>query len=193
MGNADIRNTRIKRGERGMEARYLVLITLIVATCLLGCVTSTDPSEESKLSAVESALGTIPMIGAGDAINITTNNTTIQQFMEQKFTAPNRRSVRVALIQNSTYDLTKISANVSVNESSATVWQSMSTSAGVNESPFLWKVELLERSCSCGSRGQSVYVATALIDPMTGEVVDAKTGSISETEYGRNSCINACH
>jgi len=187
VGNADIRNTRIKRGERGMEARYLVLITLIVATSLLGCVTSTDPPEESKLSAVESALGTIPMIGAGDAINITTN------FMEQKFTAPNRRSVRVALIQNSTYDLTKISANVSVNESSAPVWQSVSTSAGVNESPFLWKVELLERSCSCGSRGQKVYVATALIDPMTGEVVDAKTGSISETEYGRNSCVNACH
>lgn len=176
-----------------MGARCLVLITLIVATSLLGCVTSTDPTDAGKLSAVESAIGTIPMIGAGDAINITTNNTTIQQFMEQKFTAPNRRSVRVALIQNSTYDLTKTSTNVSANESSAAIWQYVSTSAGVNESPFLWKVELLERSCSCGSRGQKVYVATALIDPMTREIVDAKTGSISETEYGRNSCVNACH
>jgi len=173
-----------------MGGRYLVLITPLLSTCLIGCVTSTDPSEAGKLSAVEGALGTIPMIGAGDAINITTNNTTIRQFLDQKFTAPNRRSVRVALIQNSTYDLTKTSADV--NESSV-MWQSMSMSAGVNESPFLWKVELLERSCSCGSRGKSVYVATAWIDPMTGEVVDAKTCSISETEYGRSSCVNACH
>ncbi|MCK4458772.1 MAG: hypothetical protein KAU52_03490 [Methanosarcinales archaeon] len=176
-----------------MEARYLVLVTLIVATSLIGCVTSTDPSEAGKLSAVEGALGTIPMIGAGDAINITTNNTTIRQFLDQKFTAPNRRSVRVALIQNSTYDLTKASVDVNESNASPFLWRPMSASAGVNESPFLWKVELLERSCSCGSRGKSVYIATALIDPMTGEVVDAKTCSISETEYGRNSCVNACH
>ena len=176
-----------------MDERYLLLITLLLSTSLIGCVTSTDPPEAGKLSAVEGALGTIPMIGAGEAINITTNNTTIRQFLDQKFTAPNRRSVHVALIQNSTYDLTKTSADVNESNESSVMWQSMFTSAGVNESPFLWKVELLERSCSCGSRGQNVYVATAWIDPMTGEVVDAKTCSISETEYGRSSCVNACH
>ncbi|HIE31504.1 MAG TPA: hypothetical protein EYP67_03865 [Methanosarcinales archaeon] len=171
-----------------MKERYWVIILLLISTSLVGCVTSTDPSAVGKLSAVEDALGTIPLIGADEAINITTNNTTIRQFLDQKFTAPNRRNVHVALIQNSTYDLTNTSADA--NESSF-LWKP--TVVGVNESPFLWKVDLLERDCSCASRGKSVYVATALIDPMTGEVVDAKTCSVSEIEYGRGSCINACH
>ena len=130
----------------------------------------------------------MPLIDAGEAINITANNDTIKEFLSQKFTAPNRRSVQAVLVQNSTYTITKPSTGA--NESS--FWD-IGQSANVSESPFLWKVNLIERSCSCGSSGNDLYVATALVDPQTGAIVDAKTYSMSENKYGQSTCISACH
>lgn len=141
---------------------------------LIGCIDHANPSENRQLSAIVDTLGTVPVIDANEAINITTSNETIREFLNQKFKAPNRRNVHVALVQNATYNLT-------------------GASVGVNESPFLWKVDLIERSCSCSGRGKSLHVATALINPGTGEVVETDTYSISETEYGRDTCTNSCH
>ena len=49
----------------------------------------------------------MPLIDIGEAINIAANNETIKEFLSRKFIAPNRRSVQVALVQNSTYTITK--------------------------------------------------------------------------------------
>ena len=158
-----------------MKGTHLIaIVILMVSTSMIGCIDHANPSENRQLSAIVDTLGTVPVIDANEAINITTNNDTIKEFLNQKFKAPNRRNVHVALVQNATYNLT-------------------GASAGVNESPFLWKVDLIERSCSCGVRGKSLYVATALINPETGEVVETDTYSIPETEYGRDTCANSCH
>jgi len=125
---------------------------------------------------------------AGEAINITANNETIKRFLSQKFTAPNRRSVQAVLVQNSTYTITKPPED----PGGSSFWD-INRSANVSESPFFWKVDLIERSCSCGSSGKGLYVATALIDPQTGEIVDAKTYTMSENKCGQSTCISACH
>lgn len=156
-----------------------VLIGILVLTNIVAGVAyinaSASVAEESeRIVMVEDALGTTPVIDADRAINITTANETIKAYMDEKFKAPNRRNVHVALVQNSTYNLT-------------------GSLVGVNESPFLWKVDIIERSCSCSGRGKSLYIATALVNPMTGEIVDAATYAMSETAYGRNTCENACH
>ena len=164
---------------------------MMMVVSSIGCITPMDPAggaEKVQLSAVRETLGTMPLIDASEAVNITPNNETIKEFLSQKFTAPNRRSVQVALVQNSTYTITKPSTDA--NESS--FW-GINRSANVSESPFLWKVDLIERSCSCGSSGKDLHVATALIDPQTGEIVDAKTYSMSENKYGQSTCISACH
>jgi len=153
-----------------------------------GCITPTDPVEGGQLSAVRETLGTMPMIDAGEAINITANNETIKEFLSQKFTAPNRRSVQAVLVQNSTYAITKPSED----PSGSSFWD-VNRSANVSESPFFWKVDLIERSCSCGSSGKNLYIATALIDPQTGEIVDSKTYTMPENKYGQSTCISACH
>ena len=173
-----------------MKRYYLVvaLSILMVMVVSSGCITPTDPVERGQLSAVRETLGTMPMIDAGEAINITANNETIKEFLSQKFTAPNRRSVQAVLVQNATYTITKPSAD----PSGSSLWD-VNRSANVSESPFLWKVDLIERSCSCGSSGKNLYIATALIDPQTGEIVDAKTYSMSENKYGQSTCTSACH
>jgi len=163
-----------------------LLMVMVVSS--IGCITPTDPAEGGQLSAVRGALGTMPLIDAGEAINITANNETIKEFLSQKFTAPNRRSVQAVLVQNATYTITKPSAD----PDGSSFWD-IGRSANVSESPFLWKVDLIERSCSCGSSGKDLYVATALVDPQTGEIVDAKTYSMSENKYGKSTCISACH
>ena len=173
-----------------MKYRLMVALSLLIVVVVssIGCITPTDPAERGQLSAVRETLGTMPLIDASEAINITANNDTIEEFLSQKFTAPNRRSVQAVLVQNSTYTITKPSTDA--NESS--FWD-IGRSANVSESPFLWKVDLIERSCSCGSSGNDLYVATALVDPQTGEIVDAKTYSMSENKYGQSTCISACH
>ena len=85
-----------------------ILMVMVVSS---GCITPTDPVEQGQLSAVRETLGTMPMIDASEAINITANNETIKEFLSQKFTAPNRRSVQAVLVQNSTYTITKPSAD----------------------------------------------------------------------------------
>ena len=175
--------------------RYPLIVTIsllaMVVVSSVGCITPTDPAGgagQSQLSAVRATLGTMPLIDASEAVNITANNETIKEFLNQKFAAPNRRSVQVALIQNSTYTINKPATDA--NESS--LW-SINRSANVSESPFLWKVDLIERSCSCASSGKNLYIATALIDPQTGEIVYTKTYSMSENKYGQSTCISACH
>jgi hypothetical protein len=173
-----------------MKYRPIVALSLliVVVVSLIGCITSTDPAESGQLSAVRETLGTMPLIDAGEAINSTANNNTIKEFISQKFTAPNRRSVQAVLVQNSMYTITKPSTDA--NESF--LW-GVNRSANVSESPFLWKVDLIERSCSCGSSGNNLYIATALVDPQTGEIVNAKTHTMSENKYGQSTCISACH
>lgn len=156
-----------------------IAIGILIVTNLLAGVAYINASafgviEHDKVCVVEGALGTVPAIDVDRAINITAENETIKEFTALKFNAPNRRSVHVALVQNSTY-----------NSTGAFV--------GVNESPFLWKVDMIERSCSCGSRGQDLYVATALVNPRTGEIESVETYSMPETTYGRNICADACH
>ena len=113
---------------------FLYLLTVMVVSSI-GCITPTDPAggaERIQLSAVREALGTMPLIDAGEAINITANNETIKEFLSRKFTAPNRRSVQVALVQNSTYTITKPSAD----PDGSSFWD-IGRSANVSESPFL--------------------------------------------------------
>jgi len=176
-----------------MKYRLMVALSLLMVMVVssTGCISPTDPAgaaERSQLSAVRETLGTMPLIDAGEAINITANNETIKEFLSQKFTAPNRRSVQAVLVQNSTYTITK----PPVDPNGSSFWD-VNRSANVSESPFLWKVDLIERSCSCGSSGKNLYIATALIDPQTGEILDAKTYSMSENKYGQSTCISACH
>ncbi len=172
--------------------RYCLVVALSLLLAMVvsstGCIAPTDPAEGGQLSAVRDALGTMPLIDAGEAINITANNETIKEFLSQKFTAPNRRSVQAVLVQNSTYTITKPPAD----PSGSPFWD-VNQSANVSESPFLWKVNLIERSCSCGSSGKNLYIATALVDPQTGEILDAKTYSMSENKYGQSTCTSACH
>jgi len=173
---------------RQTAALYLLMVMVVSS---IGCITPTDPAggaERVHLSAVRETLGTMPLIDAGEAINITTNNETIKEFLSQKFTAPNRRIVQVALVQNSTYTITKPSKD----PGRSSFW-GINQSTNVSESPFFWKVDLIERSCSCGSSGKNLYVATALIDSRTGEIFDAKTYTMSENKYGQSTCISSCH
>ena len=163
-----------------------ISLLMVMVVISIGCITSTDPSGGAER--VLGTLGTMPLIDAGEAVNITANNETIKGFLSQKFTAPNRRSVQVALVQNSTYTITKPPAD----PGGSSFW-GINRSANVSESPFLWKVDLIERSCSCGSSGKDLYVATAMIDPQTGDIVDAKTYSMSENKYGQSTCISSCH
>ena len=51
----------------------LSLLMVMVASSI-GCITPTDPAEGGQLSAVRETLGTMPLIDAGEAINITANN-----------------------------------------------------------------------------------------------------------------------
>ena len=173
-----------------MKYRPIVALSILIVVVVssIGCITPTDPAGSGQLSAVREALGTMPLIDAGEAINTTVNNDTIKEFISQKFTAPNRRSVQAVLVQNSMYTILKPST--AANESS--LW-GVNQSANVSESPFLWKVDLIERSCSCGSSGKNLYIATALVDPQTGEIVNAKTYTMSENKYGQSTCISACH
>ena len=161
-----------------MDGKTIAIGILIVTNLLAGVAyinaSAFGVTERDRVCVVEGALGTVPAIDADRAINITAENETIKEFTALKFNAPNRRSVHVALVQNSTY-----------NSSGAFV--------GVNESPFLWKVDMIERSCSCGSRGKDLYVATALVNPQTGEIESVETYSMPETVYGRNICADACH
>ncbi len=175
--------------------RYPLIVTIsllaMVVVSSIGCIAPTDPAgdlERSQLYAVRESLGTMPLIDAGEAVNITANNETIKEFLDRKFAAPNRRSVQVALIQNSTYTISKPSTDAN----GSSFWD-INRSANVSESPFLWKVDLIERSCSCGSSGKNLYIATALIDPKTGEIMYTKTYSMSENKYGQSTCISACH
>ncbi|MEA1895560.1 MAG: hypothetical protein U9N36_10255 [Euryarchaeota archaeon] len=173
-----------------MKYRPIVALSLLIVVVVssIGCITPIDPAESGQLSAVREALGTMPLIDAGEAINTTANNDMIKEFIGQKFTAPNRRSVQAVLVQNSMYTILKPST--AANESS--LW-GVDQSENVSESPFLWKVDLIERSCSCGSSGKNLYIATALVDPQTGEIVNAKTYTMSENKYGKSTCISACH
>ncbi len=173
-----------------VKYRPIVALSLlmVVVVSSLGCIASTDPMEGGQLSAVRGTLGTMPLIDVGEAINITANNDTIKEFISRKFTTPNRRSVQAVLVQNSIYTIIKPSTDAN----GSSLWD-VNRSANVSKSPFLWKVDLIERSCNCGSSGKNLYIATALVDPQTGEIVNAKTYTMSENKYGQSTCISACH
>ncbi|HDN65265.1 MAG TPA: hypothetical protein ENF23_03055, partial [Methanosarcinales archaeon] len=100
-----------------MKYRPIVALSILIVVVVssIGCITPTDPAGSGQLSAVREALGTMPLIDAGEAINTTVNNDTIKEFISQKFTAPNRRSVQAVLVQNSTYTIIKPSTDA--NES----------------------------------------------------------------------------
>ncbi|MHC1575421.1 MAG: hypothetical protein ACXQTY_06445 [Candidatus Methanogasteraceae archaeon] len=161
-----------------MDGKTIAIGILIVTNLLAGVAyinaSAFGETDGDKVCVVEETLGTVPAINVDRAINITAENETIKEFTALRFNAPDRRSVHVALVQNSTYNST-------------------GASVGVNESPFLWKVDMIERSCSCGSRGKDLYVATALVNPQTGKIVSVETYAMPETTYGRNICADACH
>ncbi len=57
----------------------------------------------------------------------------------------------------------------------------------------VWKIEIMERSCSCPGI-QDLYVVEGYVGANSGELLEVSTKSVLESEYDKNTCSStSCH
>ncbi len=64
--------------------------------------------------------------------------------------------------------------------------------SALQEDETYWKVEMMERTCSC-SGIKSLYVVESYVSAYTGEIANLTTGMVSESLYEKETCATTCH
>ncbi|MFQ5976356.1 MAG: hypothetical protein ACE5J5_08590 [Candidatus Hydrothermarchaeales archaeon] len=104
-------------------------------------------------------------ISGETALSILESNPQVMVFIKENFENESNRITRVALVWNKTTDR------------------------------YLWKIELMERSCGCLIEGEEgLNVINAEIDPETGEIIDINIRKgVKEETLARERCMEGCH
>ncbi len=63
----------------------------------------------------------------------------------------------------------------------------------IQEDKPYWKVEMLERTCSCGTV-KDLFVVEGYVSTETGELMNLTTGRVIESQYDKQTCASTiCH
>ncbi len=63
----------------------------------------------------------------------------------------------------------------------------------IQEDKPYWKVEMLERTCSCGTIND-LFVVEGYVSTETGELMNLTTGRVIESQYDKQTCASTiCH
>jgi hypothetical protein len=116
--------------------------------------------------------GLVLTIDGQQAVEIVARDPDAQQYLSENFKKPEWRLVRSTLVQNSLYDI-----NGSI----------------ITEDQPYWKVEMMERTCSCGS-AKDLFVIEGNVSPETGELMNLTIGRVMESQYEKQTCASLkCH
>ena len=111
-------------------------------------------------------------VDSQQAVGIVAEDPVAQQYLSENFNRPEWRVVKTTLVHDSLYAL-----NGSI----------------IQEDKPYWKVEMLERTCSCGTIND-LFVVEGYVSTETGELMNLTTGRVIESQYDKQTCASTiCH
>ena len=152
------------KGESGPSA----ILAILVLVCIIAAVTvfvmfSGQPDADD---------GLYLKVDSQQAVEIVSQDPVAQQYLSEHFNRPEWRVVKTTLVHDPLYAL-----NGSI----------------IQEDKPYWKVEMLERTCSCGTV-KDLFVVEGYVSTETGELMNLTTGRIMESQYEKQTCASTvCH
>ncbi|MDF1557110.1 MAG: hypothetical protein P1P80_02860 [ANME-2 cluster archaeon] len=150
------------------ESGILVILAVLLLVCIIAAVTvfvmfSGHP---------KSSYGLYFEVNGKQAVEIVAQDPAAQQYLSENFKRPEWRVVKSTLIQDSLYTI-----NGSLIQ---------------QEQPY-WKVEMMERTCSCGTV-KDLFVVEGYVSTDTGELFNLTIGQVKESQYDKKTCASTvCH
>jgi len=150
------------------ESGTLAILVILLVVCIIAAVTvfvmfSGQPDADD---------GLFLKVDGQQAVGIVAQDLVAQQYLSENFNRPEWRVVKTTLIHDSLYAL-----NGSI----------------IQEDKPYWKVEMLERTCSCGTINE-LFVVEGHVSTETGELMNLTTGRVIESQYDKQTCASTiCH
>ncbi|MCL7474952.1 MAG: hypothetical protein M8352_02785 [ANME-2 cluster archaeon] len=144
------------------------LLAILILVCIIAVVTvlvvySGQPGTHD---------GSYLKVDGQQAVEIVTQDPVAQQYLSENFKRPEWRVVKTTLVNDSSHDL-----NGSI----------------IQEDEPYWKVEMMERTCSC-STVKDLFVVEGHVSTQTGELMNLTTGQVIESQYDKQTCTSTiCH
>lgn len=111
-------------------------------------------------------------VDSQEAVGIVARDPVAQQYVSENFKRPEWRVVKTTLVYDSLHDI-----NGSI----------------LQEGQPYWKVEMMERTCSC-STVKDLFVVEGHVSTRTGELVNLTTAQVIESQYDKQTCASTiCH
>lgn len=149
------------------QERLEILVILILISIIASVTVFVNYTHQQ-----EEAGGIYFHVTATQAVETVAQNETARDYVSANFKKPEWRLVKTTLVHESLFDL--------------------NGSLVRNDQPY-WKVEMMERTCSCGSV-KDLYVIEGYVSPDTGELMNVTTGLVSESQYDKQTCATTvCH
>ncbi|MCK4937711.1 MAG: hypothetical protein KAR85_03795 [Methanosarcinales archaeon] len=152
------------KGESGSLAILAILLLVcIIVTVTVFVIFSGQPNVDD---------GLYLKVDSQQAVEIVAQDPVTQQYLSEHFNRPEWRVVKTTLVHDSLYAL-----NGSI----------------MQEGKPYWKVEMLERTCSCGTIND-LFVVEGYVSTETGELMNLRTGLVIESQYDKQTCASTiCH
>ncbi|MCL7414084.1 MAG: hypothetical protein M8353_10810 [ANME-2 cluster archaeon] len=111
-------------------------------------------------------------VDSQQAVGIVARDPAVQQYLSENFKIPEWRVVKTTLVYDSLHDM-----NGSI----------------IQEGKPYWKVEMMERTCSC-STVNDLFVVEGHVSTRTGELMNLTTSQVIESQYDKQTCASTiCH
>ncbi len=152
------------KGESGtLSILAILLLVCIIVTATVFVMFSGQQDADDGLNL---------KVDGQQAVEIVAQDPVAQQYLSENFNRPEWRVVKTTLVHDSLYAL-----NGSI----------------IQEDKPYWKVEMLERTCSCGNINY-LFVVEGDVSTDTGELMNLTTGQVMESQYDKQTCASTvCH
>ncbi len=150
------------------ESGALSIPAILLLVCII--VTATVFVMFSGLPDADDGLNL--KVDAQQAEGIVAQDPIAQEYLSENFKVPEWRVVKTTLVYDSFHAL---------------------NSSIIQEDKPYWKVEMLERTCSCGTIND-LFVVEGYVSTETGELMNLTTGRVIESQYDKQTCASTiCH